>query len=256
MATKTNFLTGGSYLASDLQNEFNSMCASGVFNVVSGALLVTALSTANLSVNVAIGSCMMNGLYNNNTAIANVLITSNSSGYGRIDVIAMDLDNNVMIAVAGTPSSAPTAPILTLDKVALAQVAVGNNVSVINTVNISDVRAECGKASILQPTPIAPTFLNGWSNYGYTYDLLHYWMDSLGYVHIQGSVSSGTSVTNIFKLPVGYAPLYDKFFPCDANAVYGSIDIIGVNSGANAGNVVGNYGGTRLGINVSFRVGV
>jgi hypothetical protein len=110
--------------------------------------------------------------------------------------------------------------------------------------------------SFAQQTPIVPTFLNGWSSYGYTYEVFHYWMDTSGYVRIQGSVSSGTTNTAIFRLPVGYAPLNDEFFACDANASYGSVDIIGVNSGANAGYVVGNYGGTRLGINVVFRVGV
>jgi hypothetical protein len=107
-----------------------------------------------------------------------------------------------------------------------------------------------------QQAPMAPTFLNGWSSYGYTYETLHYWMDTSGLIHIQGSVSSGTTNAAIFRLPAGYIPLNDEFFPCDANASYGSVDIIGINSGANAGYVVGNYGGTRLAINVIFRVGI
>lgn len=142
MTMKTNFLQPGSYNAIDIINQFKALFKDGVINVTGGSLSVSALGTPNMTVNVALGAALKAGLFLNSDAIVNVIITANASGYNRIDVIAVDLDNNIMVAVVGTPSSSPTAPILTANKIALAQVLVGNNVSVINTGNITDVRAD------------------------------------------------------------------------------------------------------------------
>ena len=138
MTIKVNFLQANSYNPVDFQNQFGALIADGVCT----GLSVAQHSTANLSVDVALGSCMKSGLFLNSDALANVPITANTSGYSRIDVIAADLDNSAIVAVMGTPSSSPTAPTLTGNKLALAQVMVGNNVSVINTSNITDVRVQ------------------------------------------------------------------------------------------------------------------
>jgi hypothetical protein len=135
MTIKTNFTTG-SYNAVDLVNQFGALFTDGV---CSGGT-VTAHSPANLSVDVAPAKTMKSGLFMNSDAVVNVAIGANTSGYNRIDVIACDLDNNNIVAVQGTPSSSPTAPILTNNKLALYQVLVGNNVSVIDQANITDVR--------------------------------------------------------------------------------------------------------------------
>ena len=135
MSIKVHFTIGSVY-AADLAAQFGALFSDGVLS--GGA--VTEHSPANLSVNVAAVKGLKSGLFMNSDAVENVAITSNTSGYGRIDTIALDMDNGTIVAVAGTPSSSPTAPVLTGNKLALANVAVGNNVSVINTANITDVR--------------------------------------------------------------------------------------------------------------------
>lgn len=136
MTVKTNFLQPGSYNASDLVNEFGAFFTDGMLSGGS----VAAHSPANLSVDVAALKCLKAGLFMNSDATVNVAIGANTSGYNRIDVIAADLDNQTIVAVQGTPSSSPTAPVLTGNKIALAQVLVGNNVSVINSNVITDKR--------------------------------------------------------------------------------------------------------------------
>lgn len=161
MTVKTNYLAGHSYDPADLIAQFAGLFSDGVLS--GGA--VTEHSPANLSVNVAAVKALCGGLFCNSTATENVAITSNTSGYNRIDVIAVDLDNEAIIAVAGTPSSSPTAPTLTGNKIALAQVAVGNNVSVINTANITSSTAatsrseKVGSSLIMKILPL--TIANG-----------------------------------------------------------------------------------------------
>lgn len=152
-------MQAGSYDAADLVNEFNALFTDGVAKTTDGGLVVTALGTPNLSVNVAPGSALKVGLFLNSNSIENVVITANASGYNRYDVIVADLDNNVITSVLGTPTSSPTVPILTGNKVALANVLVGNNVSVINTVNITDARAEVHAGSLTPNKRLAGTFV-------------------------------------------------------------------------------------------------
>lgn len=133
---KSNFLQASSYNAIDLVNQFAGLHNDGVCN----GLTVSEYSPANLSVVVAAGACLSNGYFFKSDAIENIAIAANTSGYNRIDVIAVDVDNEDIIAVQGTPSSSPTAPVLTGNQLALARVLVGNNVSAINNANITDVR--------------------------------------------------------------------------------------------------------------------
>jgi len=156
MTMKTNFLQPGSYNAIDLVNQFNAMFSGGVVNVKSGSLLVSALASPNMSLNVAPGAAMNAGLFLNNDSIFNVIITANVSSYNRIDIIAVDLSVNSIVDVMGTPSSSPTAPMLNGNQVQLNQVSVGSNVSVINTANLSDERNDFTVNS-----PLIITYGNG-----------------------------------------------------------------------------------------------
>jgi hypothetical protein len=134
MTVKTIF-SSATY-AADLFSEFKAIFSDGTFN----GLGVAAHSPNGLSVDVVAGGAIKSGMFLISDAQVNVTITPNGSGYNRIDVIAADMDNITLVAVPGTPNSAPTAPNLTGNKLALAQVFVGNGVSVINTGNITDVR--------------------------------------------------------------------------------------------------------------------
>jgi len=61
-------------------------------------------------------------------------------------------------------------------------------------------------------SPIDPTLINSWVNYGNGYSTVGYCKDSLGYVHLKGSVTNGgtsatVSGTVIFQMPESYRPL-------------------------------------------------
>ena len=65
-------------------------------------------------------------------------------------------------------------------------------------------------ASVTQPAWVAATLQSNWvQNISGNYDLTGYMKDTLGYVHIRGSISGGTTTngTVIFQLPAGYRPL-------------------------------------------------
>lgn len=158
MTIRTNFVQSGTYSAADIVEEFRALFTDGIAKVSDGVLAVTALATPNLSVNVAPGSAIKSGLFLNNSAIVNVIITANISGYNRYDVIVADMDNNVITSVLGTPSSSPTVPILTGNKVDLATVLVGNNASVINTANITDTRDQVYAGSNIPNKRFVGTF--------------------------------------------------------------------------------------------------
>ena len=136
MTIKVNYKQANSYNAIDLVNQFSALFSDGICS----GLSVSAHSPANLSVDIAVGSCMKSGYFFNSDSVVNVAINSNTSGYNRIDVVASDIDNNCFTVVQGTPNSSPTAPLLIGNKIALAQIYVGNNVSVINQGNITDVK--------------------------------------------------------------------------------------------------------------------
>jgi hypothetical protein len=224
LAIKINFLDGLSYLPQDLINQMKSLLNDGVYSVSGGALNVLAHSPANLSVDVQIGSAQLKGYYINSDTIVNVAIAANTSGYNRIDIIVLEINTTTKAttfkAVQGTPSSSPTAPLptntSTIMQFKLAEVYVGNNVSVINQVNITDKRINVDlfgaqlaeKANRTQENWIAPILLNGWSNMGAPNAVAGYMKSTLGFVHIKAVLKNGVTAdsTIIFTLPVGYRP--------------------------------------------------
>jgi hypothetical protein len=69
---------------------------------------------------------------------------------------------------------------------------------------------------------IAPTLLNGWTVYSDvngTYNV-GYMKDSLGFVHIKGTIKGGTTTggTTLFTLPSGYRPSQPATFPTISNS--------------------------------------
>lgn len=140
---KVSFLNGN-YYAADLVAQFKALFSDGVCS----GMGVAAHVANNMSVDVSIGNAIKAGLFLNSDSLYNVLITNNTSGNPRIDVIAADMDNSSIIAVPGSPASSPTAPVLTGNKIALFNVYVGNNVSVINSGNLTDVRLSAFQANM------------------------------------------------------------------------------------------------------------
>lgn len=57
-----------------------------------------------------------------------------------------------------------------------------------------------------------PTFLNSWLNFGSGLNPAGYWKDTLGVVHLRGTVKCTTPNTVIFNLPAGYRPPNRELF--------------------------------------------
>lgn len=71
-----------------------------------------------------------------------------------------------------------------------------------------------------------PTFQNGWINFDTTtYRGARFWKDSVGLVHIEGLVKSGTANSVIFVLPAGYRPGLGHVFATDSNSGHARIDV-------------------------------
>ncbi len=64
--------------------------------------------------------------------------------------------------------------------------------------------AQLGAASVAQEAWIAPTFKGSWANYSPSYNNAGYFKDSMGVVHLRGTVKNGSQT--IFTLPPGYRP--------------------------------------------------
>lgn len=92
-------------------------------------------------------------------------------------------------------------------------------------------------------------YTNGWVDYASTYYGAHYWLDPSGYVHIGGTVKSGTVSTSytagaIFTIPAGLRPTINRFFPaiCSGGVAAGVLV-------TTAGYVVAMFGNnTQLGM--------
>ena len=80
---------------------------------------------------------------------------------------------------------------------------------------------------IAEPRPawIAPTLLNGWLNFGAPFAATAYLKDTVGFVHLKGTLKSGTMNTAMFTLPLGYRPAEDELVPADSGGSYGRVRV-------------------------------
>ncbi|AGK97620.1 gp53-like domain-containing protein [Clostridium pasteurianum] len=136
MTIKVNFKPGGSYDQTDLINQFMSLFSDGV----NQGLQVVECSPASLNVNVASGSLMCSGYFFYNDATVTVPIQTNTSGYTRIDTLCVSITDENFTVVQGIPSSSPVAPTISDSMLfPLANITIGNNVSVLNNNTIQIV---------------------------------------------------------------------------------------------------------------------
>ena len=83
------------------------------------------------------------------------------------------------------------------------------------------------QADIKAPVIKTPTFLNNWENYDQsTAHPVKFWKDAMGIVHLEGAVQAGTTLSDIFTLPVGYRPAdnYVDFPVITASGAPGDFD--------------------------------
>lgn len=96
-------------------------------------------------------------------------------------------------------------------------IANAGGVDIISWTNAGAVTIPGG---ITQESVIAPTLLNSWVNFGAGYSSAGYWKDTLGVVHLQGLMKSGTVGAAAFTLPVGYRPAAECYFACHSNSLF------------------------------------
>lgn len=234
MAIKTSYYDGQSYTAADDVAPWKSLLEDGIFNVASGALAVTQNTTPNLSVNVAAGSCIESGYYIKSDSVVNVPIVANVSGFNRIDIIVVEINASTKVttikAVQGTGSSAPTAPIPTSTQLKLADVSVGNNVSVINTVNITDKRINVDLFGNQLANKASKTldFVNSKGVNGYTF-LPNGYILQKGKIYVGNGVDGGRWVT--VSLPISYSNTNFAVVLTDANNIdYNTVKVASISS--------------------------
>ena len=110
------------------------------------------------------------------------------------------------------------------------------------------------KANKAQEAWIAPTLLNGWVNFGSTYETAAFFKDEFGFVHIRGLIKDGTTAqtTTLFQLPVGYRPESNLVFSSVSSVTSrtsGEISTTGLVSIASGGSVYFSLN------NITFKVG-
>jgi hypothetical protein len=138
------------YLQTDDANLFRQWWSNGIMNSFTNSLQVTALASPNMTVNVAIGGCFIDGYWMYNNAVVNVPIAPNTTGYPRIDQIIVTIDEVNARAVSiqvlqGSPAASPVPSTLTQNsgttfQLSLAQVAVANGATQITSSCITDER--------------------------------------------------------------------------------------------------------------------
>ena len=69
---------------------------------------------------------------------------------------------------------------------------------------------------------IAPTLLNGVSNYGGSYERAGYYKDAQGFVHLRGFLTGSGDGKHLFTLPSGYRPSRERSFATYSNSSSGS----------------------------------
>ena len=70
-----------------------------------------------------------------------------------------------------------------------------------------------------------PAFQNSWVNYGSGYATAAFMKDALGFVHIKGSIKSGTVAQPIFTVPTAYRPATIQQFAIPSNAALATLQI-------------------------------
>ncbi|AEY64837.1 hypothetical protein [Clostridium sp. BNL1100] len=144
------------YNASDYAAYFGSFIGNGVYPNPGNNLAVTASGGMNISV--AAGKAWINGYYYENTGVFNISIDAADGVLKRIDRIVLRLDHLnrqiVLSVLKGTPSSTPTASLLTrtsdIYELGIADILINNGDIGINQAHITDLRfnaALCGIVS-------------------------------------------------------------------------------------------------------------
>lgn len=148
------------YVSADLRNVYSNFFSNGVFLNESTSLQVTA-ATGGMSVNVAAGSCHINGAFGVETEQKSFDIEAASASNDRIDTVVARLDLSIeersleLYVVKGTASASPTRPSLTRNEtvweLGLADVYVPKGATAIGQAIVTDTRLEDVRCGVVTP---------------------------------------------------------------------------------------------------------
>ena len=94
------------------------------------------------------------------------------------------------------------------------------------------------KADKTQEDWITPTLVNGWANFHPAYEPFQYVKDTLGFVHLRGTLTSGTAA-HICTLPIGYIPSkIHLFFTSRVTTAAVRYGFVNTNGTVNFGTIV------------------
>lgn len=163
MSEKSGFfnanLVGGVYdkvyNAGDFANYFANFIGNGIFSPSTEKLMVQALDTPNMTVNIKTGVSFYEGYWYENSSIINKTISASDSTLSRIDLVVIAYDFDIRDAnikvIQGTPAASPVVPDLIRSSVeydlGLAKINVDAGLSTITQANIVDLRMDsnyCG----------------------------------------------------------------------------------------------------------------
>ncbi len=240
-------------------------------DTMSGALSITAAGTGlNVTNNAAIGG--------NLTAVGNVGIGTTAptrnlsvSAPGAAAGVYENIKNDTQEILIGVDTSAVVSAMTASDlqlrtnnsprvfiKANTGRVGIGTadpeemlhvkgNIALNGNITLS--------GAIIQENWIAPTFLNGWLNYGFEFNPAGYYRDRQGMVHLRGLVKRNIPAVSgqvIFTLPNGYQPPFQELRVVMTNPnVAGRCDI---DANGNVIIVTGDAGWFSLD-GISFRAG-
>ena len=148
------------YVSADLRNVYSNFFTNGVFLNESTSLQVTA-AEGGLSVNVAAGSCHINGAFGVETEQKSFELEAASVSNDRIDTVVARLDLSIekrsleLDVLKGTPSASPTRPSLTRNEtvweLGLADVRVPKGATTISQATVTDTRLEDARCGAVTP---------------------------------------------------------------------------------------------------------
>ncbi len=195
--------------------------SNGVWRGESAGFGVTATGTSGMTVQVAPGAAVVDGIETVRSSAATLDIGAASSTQARIDLVVIRLIGSPspvtgrLMVIQGTPAASPVRPaIIAQTDTALAQITVGAGVTTIQSSAVTDVRTYAATASL---PPAAPVLINSWINQTGTpanaHTLAAYWRDGAGVVHLEGHIKGGADGSIAFMLPNGCKPQTSMQFP-------------------------------------------
>lgn len=200
----------GAALSTSVSQLSTQMIEKTSYGVYSG-LSVTAQSTPNMTVSVAVGIIyMVDGTRLTPAAVSALAITTADATNPRIDIVYVN-SSGVIAYLAGTAAASPSAPSVPTDGQKIAEISVAAGAAAITTAMIADRRK-----TLTGEAFISATLSNGWTG------TLKYMKLSSGFVTIYAEITAGTiaGFTSIATIPSGYRPIVSiPIVALDAGAI-------------------------------------